>query len=255
MLHDEWELVPEADKKLADPLKVYKVVESPWGQLVLSLYQGEHVALRGAISEVAFDFLKETERSMSQFLFETFRQDRLSVGADRSFDYVSATKAATGHDNPPGEVLYEWCHLIGNGDGGSMRAENLVAGTYAVNTEQLAIEEVTRTFREKLIAKNPDYTLGILSQAVLGPPMAAEAAPTPAVHQASHHVAELISYHVILFTPAVGFAPPTPIPVYRHLMDAKRGLMTRSEVKMLRSVLSRDLERTLAQVPAAGSTT
>ena len=49
---------------------------------------------------------------------------------------------------PPNDKGYEWCHLVGHGDGGKEEPGNFVAATYSANTEQLAIEEGFRSARE-----------------------------------------------------------------------------------------------------------
>jgi hypothetical protein len=43
---------------------------------------------------------------------------------------------------------YEWCHLVGHGEGGPETSGNLIAATYSANTEQLAIEEGFRMARK-----------------------------------------------------------------------------------------------------------
>ncbi len=45
-------------------------------------------------------------------------------------------------------ISYEWCHLIGHGDGGVEIPENFVSGSHYANTEQLAIETGLRKFRD-----------------------------------------------------------------------------------------------------------
>jgi hypothetical protein len=47
-------------------------------------------------------------------------------------------------------TAFEWCHLIGHGDGGREEFANFVVGTEAVNTEQLALEGALRPYRGQL---------------------------------------------------------------------------------------------------------
>lgn len=51
------------------------------------------------------------------------------------------------NQNMANDINYEWCHLIGHGDGGEEVPENYVAGTHYSNTEQLAMETAVRKFR------------------------------------------------------------------------------------------------------------
>jgi len=44
---------------------------------------------------------------------------------------------------------YEWCHLIGHGEGGQEHVNNLVAATHFANTEQLAVEQAFRAARRR----------------------------------------------------------------------------------------------------------
>ena len=72
------------------------------------------------------------------------------------------TVAAAAGRTLAGRQPYEWCHLIGHGEGGAEHQDNLVAATRSANTEQLAIEQAYRAVRKKghpINAKVTAYTL------------------------------------------------------------------------------------------------
>src|SRR5699024_6331396 len=66
-----------------------------------------------------------------------------TMGGTQAHEYLAG---AGGRGGSPGQRLasHEWCHLIGDGDGGPDEFANLVIGTNAVNTEQLSMELALR---------------------------------------------------------------------------------------------------------------
>lgn len=78
---------------------------------------------------------------------------RLNAGTVMQSSATNYAQVVTG---APQATVFEWCHLIGHGDGGAENAPNFVAGTHYANTNQLAIEVARRAqgdnFRLKVTA-------------------------------------------------------------------------------------------------------
>jgi hypothetical protein len=87
------------------------------------------------------------------------------VAARKSPRTAMGNKTATAAAIQAGRQVqqpYEWCHLIGHGEGGAEIPQNLVAATRCANTEQLAIEQAYRAARSderQINAKVTAYTV------------------------------------------------------------------------------------------------
>ncbi|GAA1956885.1 hypothetical protein GCM10009738_33650 [Kitasatospora viridis] len=140
---------------------------------------------------------------------------------------------------------YEWCHLVGDGDGGPSSPENLVIGTNAVNTEQLALETALRELIPTVKGRGLDIRLEV--QALM------QQAPDESVRQRANVAlpnllqADWISYDISLVK--AGDIGGQRVNVHRHIMDAKRGTMTESEFVVLRSGLKSRFKNVLDSLP------
>ncbi|UTW62412.1 hypothetical protein KFE98_20800 [bacterium SCSIO 12741] len=184
---------------------------------------------------------------------------------------------------------HEWCHLIGDGDGGPDMAENLVIGTHQVNTEQLGMETALRGFRHQfehygygiqitvkvITRKEDDLAAGLdkrrtefaarvtdletkiaaakgKSNADKRTRLKAELAQVSSELQylTDHSNAEVaeeeihadfISYQIDLLKNN----SDEESPIYRRIMDARRGTITFSEFKMIQTIVSNKLKAAL----------
>ncbi|MFJ8111499.1 DUF4157 domain-containing protein [Streptomyces sp. NPDC096132] len=142
----------------------------------------------------------------------------------------------TGHGGGAGRrASHEWCHLIGDGDNGPTDFRNLVVGTNAVNTEQLAMETALRDYRTRFLGLG--YAIRLTVEALLERTEAA----SPAVPGGPYHQADWISFMIdIVEDPGRGAggsqvdeAESVVGTVHRQIMDAKRGTITESEFTSL----------------------
>jgi hypothetical protein len=123
---------------------------------------------------------------------------------------------------------YEWCHLVGDGDGGPSRPENLVIGTNAVNTEQLALETGLRDLIPMANGRGFDIWLD-----------------TTAIMQGEDSLtANFISYSISLVPK--GDPQGEKIPIHRQIMDAQRGTITESEFAVLQRTVKNKIRAALA---------
>ena len=80
---------------------------------------------------------------------------RLNAGTVMGWRATHFAQVGLQLEAPPA-TAFEWCHLIGHGDGGAEIPQNFVAGTHYANTNQLAIEIARRSqgnnFRLKVTA-------------------------------------------------------------------------------------------------------
>ncbi|QUQ63953.1 hypothetical protein [Kutzneria sp. CA-103260] len=126
---------------------------------------------------------------------------------------------------------HEWCHLIGDNDDGPTVFHNLVVGTNAVNTEQLAMESALRDFRPRMDGLG--YAIRLRVEAIVEQ---AEAA-NPAIPGGPYHKADWISFTIDIVDKAASAGPVATRPsvafVHRQIMDADRGTITESEFTSL----------------------
>lgn len=127
-------------------------------------------------------------------------------------------------------AAYEWCHLIGDGDGGADAWQNLVIGSNAVNTEQLAMETALRRYVGRLRWCGYGIQLHVQAQMEAAPEQVAPQAGLPPV--AEPLKARWISYHISL-VPLVPGPGLSEVDVHRQIMDADRGTITESEFTAL----------------------
>ncbi|MFF3941426.1 eCIS core domain-containing protein [Streptomyces phaeofaciens] len=158
--------------------------------------------------------------------------DRRSAGRDpsRAMGRKQAHELMgdEGRKGSTGERLasHEWCHLVGDGDGGPDLPDNLVIGTNAVNTEQLAMETALRPFVGQLAALGHSIQLRV--QVLLG----STDEDHPQVPNTPWNLAEFISYDISL-VPRGRLNAPQPHPVHRQIMDGRRGTITELEFTYL----------------------
>lgn len=150
------------------------------------------------------------------------------VGTD--FDNQSATKSIVGKENnDPSRIgkSYEWCHLIGDADGGTNKEANLVAGTEAANTEQLILEQAQRKYRE--FCANNRLTLEIQGQARLA--NMPTGANFPEMENYSHHeqFTAWIRYTIWIYRSGT----KRDAPVIDHIFDANRQEISKNMVQVM----------------------
>ncbi|MGW8356842.1 hypothetical protein [Streptomyces wedmorensis] len=124
---------------------------------------------------------------------------------------------------------YEWCHLIGDGDSGPNIPNNLVIGTNAVNTEQLAMEIGLRRYVRQLSTEGYGIQLRVRATMQHAPEQAGS--DMPPVPGNTPLMADWISYEITI----VG--PGTEHLVHRQIMDAQRGTITESEFAFLQNTV------------------
>ena len=137
---------------------------------------------------------------------------------------------------------YEWCHLIGDGDGGPSIPANLVIGTNAVNTEQLAMETGLRELIPQVRARGFDIRLDVVASVVQAPGEQVQAPST--VGLPDRLQADWISYAISLVP--LGDINGTQVPVHRQIMDATRGTITESEFMVLQATVKNAIRGTLS---------
>lgn len=142
----------------------------------------------------------------------------------------------TGHDGAGGRrASHEWCHLIGDGDNGPSEFGNLVVGTNAVNTEQLAMETALRDYRTRFFGLG--YAIRLSVEALLERPED-QSLDVPG---GPYHKADWISFVIdIIEDPGrrasgaeVSGAHSVVGTVHRQIMDGQRGTITESEFTSL----------------------
>ncbi|MBA2674702.1 hypothetical protein [Ramlibacter sp.] len=136
------------------------------------------------------------------------------------------------------QASHEWCHLVGDGDGGACAGLNLVIGTNQVNSEQLALENALRPFRPQL--EKLGRGIYIDTKATGTERAQAAAAATEPVFEADW----------IKFTISVRFLDASGPEQFVHteVMDALRGTITRGEFNALRREAAAKLQVVLRQL-------
>ncbi|WP_405604310.1 DUF4157 domain-containing protein [Streptomyces sp. NBC_01410] len=185
--------------------------------------------------------------------------DRATAGRDTARAMggfaAHATMPQTGRRGRSGRRLasHEWCHLIGDGDNGPTEFQNLVVGTNAVNTEQLAMETALRDFRPSLLGLG--YAIRLTVNAIVEP-TEVDSLDIPG---GPYNKADWISFEIdVVETPRrgtrsseVNSARSVTGTVHRQIMDADRGTITESEFTSLhnqvRGKLGTAYERLKAQ--------
>jgi hypothetical protein len=148
----------------------------------------------------------------------------------------------SGHRGGTGRLAsHEWCHLIGDGDNGPSEFRNLVVGTNAVNTEQLAMETALREYRNRFDGLG--YAIRLTVKAVLDRPEATSSTypDIRRVPGGPYHQAKWISFEIdVIDNPGrnarrsdVDRAGSVTGSVHRQIMDARRGTITESEFTSL----------------------
>ena len=166
--------------------------------------------------------------------------DRRSAGRDPAAAMggmaAHSLMPTTGHGGAAGRrASHEWCHLIGDGDNGPTEFRNLVVGTNAVNTEQLAMETALRGYRLRFLGLG--YAIRLTVEALLERTEAA----SPAVPGGPCHRANRISFMIDIIeepgrgarSSAVDRTPSVGGTVHRQIMDGQRGTITESEFTSL----------------------
>ncbi|MFJ8658779.1 DUF4157 domain-containing protein [Streptomyces sp. NPDC093795] len=195
---------------------------------------------REFLSADAFD----TEYAMASLTGSTREQERISqppihdrrtagrstsqaMGGTQAHEWVDAGGSQGG---APGVLAkYEWCHLIGDGDSGPNIPENLVIGTNAVNTEQLAMEIGLRRYVRQLDTRGYGIELRVRATMVDAPEHQNPDAPN--ILNGAPLMADWISYEITIVGPGQRH------PVHRQIMDAARGTITESEFVFLQTAV------------------
>ncbi|MFF0965960.1 DUF4157 domain-containing protein [Streptomyces sp. NPDC003283] len=153
---------------------------------------------------------------------------------------------AEGRKGSSGQRLasHEWCHLIGDGDGGPDMPENLVIGTNAVNTEQLAMETALRPLVPRLAALG--YSIQLDAEALVTP----SPVEVPGVPGGRWNSAEFISYRISL-VPVGRINSSRKREIHRQVMDGRRGTITELEFTYLHNTVRSKLRQAVAEIHAA----
>jgi len=148
-----------------------------------------------------------------------------------------------GRGGSTGERLasHEWCHLVGDGDGGPDAPANLVIGTNAVNTEQLAMETALRPFVGRL--RTMGYSIQLRVRALVTPVV------DPAQPDRPCNAAEYISYRISL-VPRGELDAAAPWEIHRQIMDGRRGTITELEFTHLHHTVRAKLRRAVEDIEA-----
>lgn len=151
---------------------------------------------------------------------------------------------AAGRAGQQGQLSsHEWCHLIGDGDGGPAVFQNLVIGTNAVNTEQLAMESALRRYVPRFRTLGVSIQLRVTALTA-EPPVSI---PVPGV---THRQAKWISYQIGL-VPLGDTNNAAPEVVHRQIMDAERGTISSGEFTFLHSLVAEKLRNRAMALNAA----
>ncbi|MBV7674138.1 hypothetical protein STHAL_32340 [Streptomyces halstedii] len=128
-------------------------------------------------------------------------------------------------------AAYEWCHLIGDKDGGPDIPRNLVIGTNAVNTEQLALETALRPYVARLYSYR--YGIQLRVEALMEKAPGQINPPAGLWDEKVPLKASWISYHISIVPLATPDTDQPVADVHRQIMDADRGTITESEFTSL----------------------
>ena len=126
---------------------------------------------------------------------------------------------------------HEWCHLIGDGDGGNCTPGNLVVGTNAVNTEQLAMETALRPFRLRFAQRGIEIQLTVT----------AIVRPTYAILKTMADGAKRARW--IRYKISLKNAQDRTTTVHQQVMHASRGVITKGEFAWLEHHVASKLEK------------
>ncbi|MGW1212316.1 eCIS core domain-containing protein [Streptomyces sp. NPDC002499] len=160
----------------------------------------------------------------------------------------------TGRGGANGRLAsHEWCHLIGDGDNGPTVFQNLVVGTNAVNSEQLAMETALRDFRQRLLGLG--YAIRLNVEAIVE----RTEAESPGMPGGAYNKADWISFAIdVIEDPGRGAGSAEVIrarsvsgPVHRQIMDAQRGTITESEFTSLHNQVRNKLRSVHAELREA----
>ncbi|MFI7501300.1 hypothetical protein ACIBVL_22900 [Streptomyces sp. NPDC049687] len=156
---------------------------------------------------------------------------------------ANALMGNEGSGGSPGEHLasHEWCHLVGDGEGGPDIEANLVIGTNAVNTEQLAMETALRPFVGQL--RTLGYSIPLRVRALVTP----VAHPTRPVRP--WNAAQYISYRISL-VPRDELDAAKPWEIHRQIMDGQRGTITELEFTYLHHTVRAKLRQAVEEIQA-----
>jgi hypothetical protein len=175
---------------------------------------------------------KESGRTPSAAMGNTQAHEHM-VGAQHPFTPFQGTQGVH-------LASHEWCHLIGDGDGGPILPGNLVIGTNAVNTEQLAMETGLRLYRTQL--KHWHCSVVLRVKAITTPsPVALQGQQTTALQ------ATWISYEISVVN-SDDRNDGNRIAVHRQIMDASRGTITAGEFTYLEQEVRHKLRSVIAQI-------
>ncbi|GAA2682358.1 MULTISPECIES: hypothetical protein [Actinosynnema] len=173
------------------------------------------------------------------------RQDaRRGTAAAMGGVQAHATMPDTGRGGGGGRLAsHEWCHLIGDGDGGPSQFQNLVVGTNAVNTEQLAMETALRDFRQRMDGIGCAIRLNV--EAILEQ---VEAQDVSGIPGGRYNKADWISFTIDVVDKDPSAGPVRDRPrkelVHRQVMDANRGTISELEFKSLHMQVRNQLRLT-----------
>lgn len=143
---------------------------------------------------------------------------------------------------------HEYCHLVGDGDAGVCDARNLVVGTTAVNTEQLAMEETLRPYRSALRRLGFGVQLTVSAIVDDTPVQFVDADGNDEALWPASSMATFIEYRIEASPEDTGLPFEEALPVHRQVMDGQRGVITAMEVEVLKKTVASKFDALLAEL-------
>lgn len=213
---------------------------------------GEPGLGRRGMTEAAFDETLEEgvprkdQRSMvtrrpAQQRQEAGRNPQQTADGTPAAVWAGGTRAAGG-----ALASHEYCHLVGDGDGGPCEDHNLVIGTNGVNTEQLALEETLRPYRPTF--RRLGWSIMIEVTAIVEQvPMNLQGVNED-VRWPADSLADFIRYKITAMPMDVALEGMHRLPIMTHVMDGKRGTITDMEVELLKRKLTASFDAALQTV-------
>lgn len=213
------------------PASARTAVPRPFGSLVQTMLQQSHVT--------------KNARADSRYQAPDRETNPYGIPATqvgRHMDRLETSTVSTAE--------YEWCHLIGHGDGGKERFGNFVVGTVAVNTEQLAMEGTLRKYRAAYAQSGASIRLDVRvalrrypTDPRLNPGGLQPTGDEKTERATTANVADVIYYAV-----SVVNSRGVEQFIYSRTMDARRQRITYEEVVAIETVVANAFERHLAGI-------
>ncbi|WP_438289590.1 eCIS core domain-containing protein [Streptomyces sp. HUAS TT7] len=180
------------------------------------------------------------------------RSTATAMGGTQAHQWMDHTGGSGGRQGTL--ARYEWCHLIGDGDSGPNVPGNLVVGTNAVNTEQLAMETGLRRYRAQLANEGLAIELDVKATMKNASEQGPGGNPPLALSPSYPLQADWISYKISIVGNDIRNSRFRQ-ELHRQIMDAERGTITEDEFTYLQNKVENAIkdfiEETLNKEPEA----